>query len=331
MERVLSARLLTIGYPLSASRQKVVHRDLDFELYSGELTSLLGANGAGKSTLIKCLAGFIAPLGGEITLMGRPLSDYDRASLSRLVSVVLTERIVDANLSVRDVISLGRYPYTGFFGRLRDEDHRIVEQSAALTGVEDMLSMDIGSLSDGERQKVFIAKSLSQQTPLIILDEPTAFLDVKSRIEIMGLLHNLARSEGKSILISTHDMDVALKLSDRIWTLRKGAGILCGQTEDMVLGGAMSDLFDGGAVSFDINRATFVFDNPSSGSAICVEGCQPEVMWITSALERSGWSVVDSSAPCRVVVLEGGLYRIIRGESVSDVASVDELLSKIHN
>lgn len=332
MQRVvLSARELAIGYRLSGSETKVVHSGLNFELYSGELTSLLGANGAGKSTLIRSIARFINPLSGEIELMGRVVDSYSRAALARLISVVLTDRIFDTNLSVRDVISLGRYPYTGFFGRLCAKDHQIVEHSASLTGVEGMLARDIASLSDGERQKVFIAKSLAQQTPLIILDEPTAFLDVKSRIEIMELLHNLAREEQKSILISTHDMDVALKLSDSIWTLRPGEGIASGQTEDMLFAGSMSSLFDSADIDYDIQRATFVMGQKSGDKVVSVKGDDRFSRWIVSALEREGYSIAPCYEPLEVEVISKEEY-VIKRDGIAKVAtSVKELIGILNN
>ncbi len=324
---ILSASGLTVGYAENRkSSAKIVHDNISFSLKSGALTSLLGANGAGKSTLIKSLTRFIDPISGQIELMGAPLESYSRGELSRLISVVLTDRVLDSNLSVRDLISLGRYPYTGFFGRLNAQDMEIVEHSAELTGVADMLSRDVAMLSDGERQKIFIAKSLAQQTPLIILDEPTAFLDIKSRIEIMSLLHSLAQRQDKAILISTHDMDAALKLSDRLWVVKKGYGMRCGQTEDMVLSGAMDDIFDREDIGFDIDRATFTILANNSKRTISIDGHTSVVPWIRASLERIGYRVVPSDAQVSVFVREIGDYCVRNSQGERVFSSVEELV-----
>lgn len=327
MKSILSSKSLSIGYHLE-KEHKLVHQDISFSLNRSELTSLLGANGAGKSTLIKTMARFIEPLSGEVILDGRAINSYSRAELARKISVVLTDRVMDSNLSSRDIIALGRYPYTGFFGRLTQQDREIIEQSALATGTEEMLERRIGSLSDGERQKVLIAKSLAQQTPIIILDEPTAFLDIKSRIEVMQLLHSLAQEQDKAIMVSTHDMDAALRLSDTLWTLKKGDGIRCGQTEDMVLDGAMSALFDQQNITFDITKGSFSIEKENllpvelSGDNLCC-------LWLASALERNGMQIAPSTL--KIEVLESNSYQIIDQNRKTSVTSIKEVIDYINN
>ena len=205
MERipVIRTRNLSIGYVLKGGHLKLVHDALDLNLYPGEVTCLLGLNGAGKSTLLRTLCGFQPSLGGEIELKGKPLASYSQGDFSRMVGVVLTEKTNAGGITVYELVSLGRHPYTGFFGQLRQEDRRIIEESLAAAGIAHKAYNYVSELSDGERQKAMIAKALAQQCPIILLDEPTAFLDVTSRIETMVLLHKLAVKQQKAILLST--------------------------------------------------------------------------------------------------------------------------------
>lgn len=195
------------------------------ELSNGEVTCLLGLNGAGKSTLIKTLCGLLPPLAGSVKVFGAPLGSYSHNRLSTLIGVVLTEKTYAGGITVYDLVSLGRYPHTGIFGQLKESDHEAISQSLEAVGIAHKASSYISELSDGERQKVFIAKVLAQECPIIMLDEPTAFLDVTSRIEIMVLLRKLAREQQKSILLSTHDLDSAIQLGDKLWLQERGARI----------------------------------------------------------------------------------------------------------
>ncbi len=190
-------------------------------LREGELCCLLGANGAGKSTLLRTLAAFQPALGGEIRLGGRCLQDIPPRELSTLIGIVLTERIRTAGTTVRDMVAMGRSPYTNFWGRLTAEDHRHVDDAIRQVGIESLVNRQMATLSDGERQKVMIAKALAQGTPIILLDEPTAFLDFPSKVETMLLLSRLAHDMGKCIFLSTHDLDMALQTADRLWLMKK--------------------------------------------------------------------------------------------------------------
>lgn len=305
METVLDARKLTIGYRQGHHREKCVQRDLDFSLEAGSLVCLLGPNGAGKSTLLRTLSGMQPALGGELRMQGRPLSSYSERERSRLIGLVLTDKIFAGGLRVRELVALGRHPYVGFFGRLSQEDERIVEESIRQTGIEAKADSYMAELSDGERQKVMIAKALAQQCPLILLDEPTAYLDVTSRIEIMQLLHRLAR-QGKSILLSTHDIEQALLLSDRLWLLSRSLGMLCGVTEDLVTRGEMSRFFGRNGIEFDVRDGAFRLEDETLRPMV-VE-CPVEWMrWVQNALMRSGFKAVipDAGLPAE------GLLRVV--------------------
>ena len=241
-QAVITATDLCIGYR-THKEEKKVHEHLSFGLYPGELTSLLGANGAGKSTLLRTLSASQPSLAGDLQLLGKPLQQYSEKERSRTIGVVLTDKTQAGGLTVYELVALGRQPHTGFFGRLHPKDHLIIKEALDAVGIAHKAESYTAELSDGERQKVMIAKALVQECPLIILDEPTAFLDVVSRIEIMTLLHQLAVEQNKAILLSTHDIEQALVLSDKLWLLSKETGLQCGVTEDMILNHRMDTLF----------------------------------------------------------------------------------------
>lgn len=214
----IQLRHLSIGYT-EKSAVKTVASHLNVGLQSGQLTCLLGVNGVGKSTLLRTLSAFQPPLAGEITLMGRPLSTYTAQERARVIGVVLTDRLEVQNLSVEELVGLGRSPYTGFWGNLSAHDQQVVQESIEQVGIRALQHRMVHSLSDGERQKVMIAKALAQQTPVVFLDEPTAFLDYPSKVELMQLLRRLAHEMDKTMFLSTHDLEIALQLADTLWLM----------------------------------------------------------------------------------------------------------------
>ncbi len=209
---------LSIGYQTKGNR-KVVATGLSVAINSGQLTCLLGRNGIGKSTLLRTLSAFQPQLEGEILIGGKSLDTYTDKQLSHQIGIVLTEKPDVQNMTVDELVGLGRSPYTGFWGTLDDNDRQIVNESIRLVGIASLQGRMIHTLSDGERQKVMIAKALAQQTPIIFLDEPTAFLDFPSKVEMMQLLHRLAADEQKTIFLSTHDVELSLQLADCIWLM----------------------------------------------------------------------------------------------------------------
>ena len=225
---------LAIGYR-GKHEVKRVAEGISDTIYSGELTCLLGENGAGKSTLLRTLAAFQPALEGDISILGRNLADYGEKQLATVIGVVLTERSSVQNMTVEELVGMGRSPYTGFWGRLRPEDRAVVDSSLEMVGITQFRSRLVQTLSDGERQKVMIAKALAQETPIIFLDEPTAFLDYPSKVEILHLLHRLSREAGKTIFLSTHDLELVLRVTDRIWLMAKGKSVQIGRPEDFVI------------------------------------------------------------------------------------------------
>ena len=231
----ISTNKLTSGYkPTSGSslkgREEVVQSNLTFSLQQGEMVCMLGPNGCGKSTLLRTLAGLQPAIEGEFRIQN---SDV-RTQKSKEVALVLTERLSMDNTTVHDVVAMGRYPYTSFLGGLTDEDERIIAESLEKVGFQnsDVRSQNsevaktfFNAHSDGEKQRILIAKALAQQTPIILLDEPTAHLDLPHRILVLRLLRQLAHEQGKTVLISTHELDLALALSDRILLMTPGKGV----------------------------------------------------------------------------------------------------------
>ena len=247
---------LSIGYH-SKSSTKLVAKGIHSTIYSGELTCLLGANGVGKSTLLRTLSAFQPKLDGEILVLGKDIDTYSDKELSTTIGVVLTD------------------------------DKRIVEESIALVRIEELASRMVHTLSDGERQKVMIAKALAQETPVIYLDEPTAFLDFPSKVEIMQLLHHLTRKTNKTIFMSTHDLELALQISDKIWLMDKANGISTGTPEDLALSGHLSNFFARKGIVFDKDTGLFRIDNQFSRQIRLVGHGQKYAM-VRKGLQRNG-------------------------------------------
>lgn len=207
----ITTNRLTVGY-----RGHRVVEDISLSLPCGRLVCLLGPNGAGKSTLLRTLCGFQPPIAGTVTISGSDITTMSAAEVARLVSVVLTDRPLTPSLTAAEMVGMGRAPYTGFWGRLSDEDRRLVSEAMQTVGIAPLATRRMGRLSDGELQKVMIAKALAQHTPVIVLDEPTAFLDYPSKVAVMKTLARLAHDEGKTILMSTHDLELAAQLGDEL-------------------------------------------------------------------------------------------------------------------
>lgn len=230
----IELRNLAIGYINS-----IVAENLNATIFGGELTCLVGVNGVGKSTLLRTLAGLQPPLAGNINYQ---FSDISKKELSRIIGVVLTEKITAADLSVTDLVGMGRSPYTNFWGQLTAKDRQIVREAIGQVGITELANRHVHTLSDGERQKVMLAKVLAQQTPVIFLDEPTAFLDYPSKAEIMNLLRTLSRETGKAIFLSSHDLELVCKTADKLWLLDKSRGLLVGSPDELQENGCMDVL-----------------------------------------------------------------------------------------
>ena len=324
---------LSIGYP-GKSDVKVVADGICAGINSGELTCLLGANGVGKSTLLRTLSAFQPKLGGEIRIQGKEIESYTDKQLSRVISVVLTEKCDIRNMSVTELIGLGRSPYTGFWGTLTKEDRHIVEHSVSLVGISHLAHRMVHTLSDGERQKVMIAKALAQETPVIYLDEPTAFLDFPSKVEMMQLLHHLSRQTDKTIFLSTHDLELALQIADKIWLMDKANGVTIGTPEDLSLNGSLSSFFARKGIVFDLETGLFRVDNEYT-SQIRLSGHGQRYAMVRKALQRNGVLAncnVESDTCIETGDLKGdGTFVLHRpGEEPVRLTSIEDLLAKLH-
>ncbi len=254
---MLEARQLTIGYTNSAG-SKAVQQDLSLSVPSGQMICLIGPNGCGKSTLLRTMAALQPPLKGELFMVGKPIHNLSLQERARLLSVVLTDRIDVPHLTVRMLVALGRNPYTGWGGSLTAEDKQHIREALHAVGLSDYAYRPISSLSDGERQRAMIAKALAQDTPFILLDEPTAHLDINNRVEVMLLLSRLSRTMGKGVLLSTHELDLALQVADCLWLMQPQKGVVEGVPEELVREGHLQRLFSGQSFYFDSLTQRFV-------------------------------------------------------------------------
>ena len=300
---VLAARQLSIGYIQGKNRHTVVHKDLSFDLRSGELICLLGPNGAGKSTLLRTISAFQPALYGELLLEGRPMADYTEREKSRKIGVVLTDKTQTGGLTVYELVSLGRQPHTGFWGSLSETDHVCVQQAIEAVGMNHKKQSYVAELSDGERQKAMIAKALVQECPMILLDEPTAFLDIVSRIEIMTLLHDIAQKQHKTILLSTHDIEQALMLADRLFLLSPETGLSTGITEDLVFNGQLDCLFKNSHISFDRSQGIYTSTTKGNRQMILSSSDADLLHWAANLLHKFDYECVEQTADNSLPVL----------------------------
>lgn len=271
---------LTLGYPQRHASTRLLVENLSLAAPEGELIALLGRNGVGKSTLLRVLAGVRKPLSGRVTMAGDDVAALAAAEKARRIAFVTTEPVTVAHLRVHEVVAMGRAPYTGWFGSLTEADKRMVAESLERVGMAPFRDKPLDSLSDGERQRVMIARALAQDTPLVLLDEPTAFLDLPNRYQIALLLRDLAHETGKTILYSSHDLSTALELCDTLWVMTP-RGVAAGAPEDVLRAGVLEGMFEGtplaltpqGAVQLKrITRGTLrVTDNVESDVARLVE------------------------------------------------------------
>lgn len=290
MMNVLRLDALTIGY-LTATREPIrVAEQINLELNAGEFVCLLGPNGAGKSTLLRTLAGMQKPLAGRVLLNGDDVHSLPTRTLAKYLSVVLTEKVDGGLLTAYEVVSLGRFPYTNWSGRLTQTDHQRVAEALDRANANDLSHRTLNELSDGERQRVMMARALAQEPQVMLLDEITAFLDLPRRVEVMQLLQMMAHDTGRAMLVSTHDLDLALRSADLIWLLAKGGELVAGAPEDLVLNGSFERVFGNDGIRFDRQTGAFRLERPH-GRAIALTGDGDAYAWTRRALERKGFTV----------------------------------------
>lgn len=310
-------------------------RGLSLDLRRGEIVCLLGPNGAGKSTLMRTLAGMQPPLEGCVEIEGQNLHALPPSELARSLSIVLTERIDVGNLSAYELVSLGRHPYTDWSGKLGDADHRAVRRAMQAVGAETLSARPVNELSDGERQKVMIARALAQEPTIMLLDEPTAFLDLPRRVEMVTMLRDLAHATGCAILLSTHDLDLALSNADCVWLLPMEGAVHVGTPEELVLNGAFAAAFRSEGLVFDRGQGTFKVRRRLRGS-IGLSGTGETASWTGRALERIGFEVIPHArelpVQVQVVACERGIKWVISTPTErSEYATLGDLLRHFTN
>ncbi len=278
---ILTSQNLTVGY-----KNKEVLSGLTLSLKTGELTCLLGPNGSGKSTLIRSMTGIQKPLAGEVYIQEKSITEINAKEMAKTLSLVLTDRIAPGNLTVYALVSLGRFPYTSWMGVLTDSDKELIQWAMEVTGTIQFADRHIGELSDGERQKVMIARALVQDTEIIVLDEPTAHLDSPNRIEIFHLLQELTKTTGKTILISTHEIDMAIESCDNMWLVMPDKKVESGLPEELILNGSLEKAFGSEQLIFDYLKGKFSKTRHGQDFNIEVVGDPVIVKWTENAINR---------------------------------------------
>ncbi len=277
--------------------------DLALAAAPGTFTCVLGRNGVGKSTLLRTLAGLQPPLHGQVLLEGDDVHRLAPQARARRLAVVLTERAAAGALRVEEAVALGRLPHTDWLGRRTQEDDAAVAGALADVGAEALRGRLLGSLSDGERQRVMVARALAQQPALLVLDEVTAFLDLPGRVAVMSRLRELARRRRMCVLLSSHDLDLSLQFADVLWVLDRQGRMSVGLPEDLVLGGVIAEAFDSEHARFDLALGGFNLVRSCAGPSIAVAGEDPERQWTERALVRLGHTVsADDGARIRIRV-----------------------------
>jgi iron complex transport system ATP-binding protein len=289
-EQILSIEALSIGYISGRHRYELLP-PVSAVAKKGELVAILGRNGIGKSTLLRTIMGLQPSLGGKVFIDDRESSEYSGSELAKKAGYISTEIVRASNMRVYDLVALGRFPHTGWTGSNDPEGKAAISSALEKTGMTGFSNRYVSELSDGERQRAMIARVLAQETDILIMDEPTAFLDISGRYEMIHLMSGLAR-EGRTILFSTHDFNIALNQADKIWLILENS-LIEGSPEDMVLNGAFNNLFDPDIVGFNHRDGTFSL-KPEKRGELFVRGEGLTRDWTIKALARTGYTVSDN-------------------------------------
>ncbi len=321
---------VSIGYQTS-KQPKIIQQNLNLSSHEGEFIALIGKNGCGKSTLLRSIACLQPIFGGKILFQGKNLLEMKPKKRARIISVVLTERESTAAFTVNELISIGRDPYTGWLGSLTAHDTKIIAEAIEMTNLQGFENRNIHELSDGERQRVFIARALAQDTPIILLDEPTSHLDLPNRISILLLLQKLARETGKTIFISTHELETAIQVADKIWMMEKNNGVQVGTPEDLVLQGVFDTVFAHNSYEFDKEYGSFVVKKTLDKSVSTIVDNPSGFMarWTTRALSRKGYHIIPDAEIEIFMNEKERFWEIKKRDGSEKVFSIDDLISKL--
>lgn len=327
MKAPLEARGLTAGYRSGGQETEIV-RGLSARLRPGEFACLIGINGAGKSTLLRTLSSLQDPLAGDVLVEGVPVRDIGRQKLARTLALVLTERVTARHMSGLDLVRLGRHPYTDWSGRFSEADHRAVDRAIELTGCGGLMNRLVASMSDGERQRVMIARAVAQAPRVMLLDEPTAFLDVAHRVRLTALLKDLTHEGQIAVLMSTHDLELALRTADSIWLVRHSGVLAIAPPEDIALSGVLAEEFSDDRLAFDHEAGGFRVNPPSGRGTVTISGDDGAFrLWTMRALSRIGFEPrVQSNGRASDVIVDGRRWRLRSGATAS---SIEELIDHV--
>jgi len=301
MTPIIQTHQLSVGYK-SGSQTRTIITSLDIAVSRGELIGIIGQNGIGKSTLLRTIARLQEPLNGKVTIYGQTIDSFSRNEFAQKVSFVSTEIVKLNHCTVRQLVSFGRSPYTNWFGQLSSNDEALVSEAIEMVGLTSLAGRYINEISDGERQRVMIARTLAQDTDIIILDEPTAFLDMPNKYEVIHLLSELTRKKKKTILFTSHDLNIAMREADRLWLITPEK-FLDGAPEDLVLQHAISNLFDETRLKFDSRKGEFSIRRKPIGSCKLV-GKGTAHIWTKKALERLGYDTENETYSIEITVEE---------------------------
>lgn len=325
-EVILNLDSLKIGY-ISGRDKNLLLPPLKACAKEGELIAVIGRNGIGKSTLLRTLTGLQPALGGEILYKGKKIKDYSRMDLAQLVGYISTEIVKVSNMTVYDLVALGRFPHTNWIGKIDAADHEVIMDAIEKTSLSAFCQRFISELSDGERQKAMIARILAQDTVMMVMDEPTAFLDIGSKYEILHLLHVLSKESKKTIIFSTHDLQIAISQADKIWLILDDR-LIEGSPEDLMIEGAFDHLFDLSPVHFNSEQGTFSFRSENKGS-IYLKGDGNRRHWTEKAIIRAGFSVSDVKTIPYIIVPDenDSRWRLVSNTSTQAAGSIYELVN----
>jgi iron complex transport system ATP-binding protein len=330
--KILSFDSLQIGYRFGKYQNMILPPLSSFAL-KGELIAIIGQNGVGKSTFLRTIAGLQKSLGGEVRIKDALLQDYSRYDLARNIGYISTEPVRVSNMKVYDLVSLGRYPHTGWSGKLMKDDRDLINEAIEKVGLQKLTDRYINELSDGERQRAMIARVLAQDAEILIMDEPTAYLDIRSKYEIVHLLHDLSRNRGKTIIFSTHDLVTAISESDKVW-LTLPDSFIEGAPEDLVLNGSFNRLFDSSVVNFSVNDASFTFINREVHGKVTVEADGIVRYWTEKAANRAGFEITNDHSGLRIkfVIDEDEQKWLVYSEkSVYEFSTLYQMVNWLNN
>jgi iron complex transport system ATP-binding protein len=323
---------LIVGYHVKGQAQATL-KELNLAINAGEFICLLGPNGTGKSTLIRTLAGMQPALSGQLLLEGQAFHDISPRERARLVSIVFTDSLPIGMMDAYSFAALGRHPYSGWLGGLCDKDHERIRWALESVGAEALSARQLAELSDGERQKVSIARALTQESRLMLLDEPTAFLDLPRRVELMRILRDLAHREQIGMLLSTHDLDLALRYADRLWLITPDGELIQGQPEQLALNGELERAFASENLDWDANAGSFR-THKTPCLFVTLEGEGPAALWTRRAFERLGLGVTDDAtqATFNAVLTQGEsgpTWTISKDDETQQFTSIEAVISWI--